>query len=571
MNSTSTPKRRRMLIAVVLPPLLVLSMMAALELALILAGVAPSRSFFLREFGEDGREYFVRSSEPPLVGSTFRVEAFTVAKRPGTRRVICLGGSTTQGHPFEPPVPFADWLQARLPVLLPEEEFEVLNLGSNGWNAEAVADLVVELAAAEPDLLVLYSGHNEFLLRNLPQIREESLHRIRRVAGRMRLGRLLLTWFAGGSESGAWQAEFANAVAVHEVACLSDAELSRGYRRYRQNVEQLLRHARNRGVEVVLCLPVSDLRDTGPEYSSFSATTAAEDRQLFLQLLASIRADREQLEDRRTSLPPAELLQHGTELLSRLDHLHAIDGNVEVLPYERARVLLLLDRPVEARGLFLQARDGDGHPIRATGRLHGILQDLAEEYDAALADPRGLFDAADPVGVPGQDHLFVDNCHPDVEGHRLIGEALVRGLAEGGVFAATSKWLFDAEPSVEEYRQRMGYDPTAMAGGLARWGLFALGKTYFNPQRQGGVLSARVLFELALKCDPDCVPAHGGLAIVAAVQSNSDGAWSHLKRAFAKDVKQARGLVERIERQPVVRELFEKLGIEFQAGEPVWQ
>src|SRR5256885_9239795 len=37
----------------------------------------------------------------------------TLFRSAGTHRILCLGDSTMHGYPFDPPVPFADWIDRK--------------------------------------------------------------------------------------------------------------------------------------------------------------------------------------------------------------------------------------------------------------------------------------------------------------------------------------------------------------------------------------------------------------------------------------------------------------------------
>ena len=72
-------------------------------------------------------------------------------------RVVTLGGSSVR-HAWgaDPRVNFPTWLAEELP------EVDVVNLGSPGQTTLGLRANLPALAAAEPDLIVVYAGHNDF-------------------------------------------------------------------------------------------------------------------------------------------------------------------------------------------------------------------------------------------------------------------------------------------------------------------------------------------------------------------------------------------------------------------------
>ncbi len=85
-------------------------------------------------------------------------------KSKNTFRVFAFGGSATMGMGFPHNGSFSRWLERMLQAAYPDREMEVVNMGQIGFASEQVKVLVQEvLDKGEPDLLVVYSGHNEYL------------------------------------------------------------------------------------------------------------------------------------------------------------------------------------------------------------------------------------------------------------------------------------------------------------------------------------------------------------------------------------------------------------------------
>jgi tetratricopeptide (TPR) repeat protein len=310
----------------------------------------------------------------------------------------------------------------------------------------------------------------------------------------------------------------------------------------------------------VLIQPVADLVDTPPR-SSFHLATPADTRARFLAL-------KEQLD---TLLPRLRDPEHGRDVetvQALLDRLEALDASPAFLRYARGRCLQAAGRDAEAWVAFESARDADQHPIRAPARIHEILARLAREFDAVLVDPEPAFRSAAPHGLPGQDGFFVDYCHPDLQGHWLIADAVLRALARRGIPAPAPAWQFDAEPTRAETEARMGLARDAQAGSLARRGLGVLAQSYF--QGEGGALdAARELFALALRTDQDCALAHAGVGFLACMEHDPGTAERELRRAHSLDPASLGPFLEAYDAHPTIRRIFEDAGISFQEGRPV--
>jgi len=86
------------------------------------------------------------------------------AKPPGSLRVFTFGGSATAGLGFSPNVTFARQLSRMLAQAYPDRPVEVMNLGIVALASNQVKQIVADAVRGyEPDLLVVYSGNNEFL------------------------------------------------------------------------------------------------------------------------------------------------------------------------------------------------------------------------------------------------------------------------------------------------------------------------------------------------------------------------------------------------------------------------
>lgn len=95
--------------------------------------------------------------------STFRCEGaqsdvhFATAPTPGTPRVVFLGGSSVrEPHISGGTVNFPTLIAKSLPNI------EVLNFGVPGMQAASIALISSQLEAISPDLVVIYSGHNDY-------------------------------------------------------------------------------------------------------------------------------------------------------------------------------------------------------------------------------------------------------------------------------------------------------------------------------------------------------------------------------------------------------------------------
>jgi len=86
----------------------------------------------------------------------FRDRLYQRPKPPGTFRIVVLGDSITFGYGVEVRDTFPKLLEAQLAELAPDQKFEVLSLGVNGYNPYNEAALFADIGVTyEPDLVLV--------------------------------------------------------------------------------------------------------------------------------------------------------------------------------------------------------------------------------------------------------------------------------------------------------------------------------------------------------------------------------------------------------------------------------
>ncbi len=132
----------------------------------------------LREYEARAYTVFQRPRSMPSCNSLgFRGDEWPRTPTPGIPRILCLGGSTTEGgNPAG--------LQGSYPYLLERElerragrDFEVLNAGISGWTtAEMLVSWFLTLQSLAPDVLVLHEAVNDLEPRFLADFEPDYSH-----------------------------------------------------------------------------------------------------------------------------------------------------------------------------------------------------------------------------------------------------------------------------------------------------------------------------------------------------------------------------------------------------------
>jgi lysophospholipase L1-like esterase len=211
----------------------------------------------------------------------------TLPKPPGLFRVFSFGGSATRGAGFPHHGSFSRWLERMLRAAYPERRAEVVNLGRVGYCSEQVKELVREvLAKGEPDLLVIYAGHNEFLdVKAREVLARQNAHRPLTALSAWLDRRLATARLARELLHPRSPAKFDPRLlfGFHHVR-LTPEQIDAGLLRYENNLTEIAGLARRRNVPVVFCTLLGD-----PAYGVFSGAftgpewAAEQQKHLFFQ------------------------------------------------------------------------------------------------------------------------------------------------------------------------------------------------------------------------------------------------------------------------------------------------
>jgi tetratricopeptide (TPR) repeat protein len=480
------------------------------------SGYAP---LFVEATSADGPAMMERA---PDKAELFNMQRFRRQKPDGVTRVFCVGGSTTYGRPYGDVTSFCGWLRAFLEVAEPDRRWEVINAGGISYASYRVAVLMEELIEYDPDLFIIYTGHNEFLeRRTYPQIiaMPRAVRGVGAVASKTR------TWTAiegvvntvrGGSEG---RQDEVDTLGTNVVTLLDDAVGPSAYTRddelrdkvldhFRFNLDRMVEIARSVGAEVLMVTPASNLRDSGPFKS--------ENRD---DLNAAEQAEGLELTQQGAEAAQNGDLEGAAELLQRAVW---IDGRHADLQFMLGRVLYRLERFDEARAAFEAARDEDVCPLRALGPVPGIVREVAAEHGVPVVDFAEIVDQASENRIPGN-NLFLDHLHPTIDGNRLLALALLDAMVGRGWANPSADW---GETAVQRVTEQVtgGLDATAHALALTN-----LSKVIGWAGKLG---ESYVLARRAVALDPEDIRVQYQAGVAADMVGRVDEAMEHYRKAI---------------------------------------
>lgn len=420
--------RRRLwmfrLLAMVLVPLLLL---VVLELMLRLFGYGYPTVFALKRSGAEPpvfiqNDRFCHRFIPSRLARNAYPFALNREKPPPGYRIFILGGSAAQGDP-DPSFSFGRMLQIMLTARYPGIEFEVVNAAVVAINSHVVRDIAEDCARFEPDLFVIYMGHNEVVgpygagtvfgaqTPSLALIRTQLMFKTTRI------GQFLNDLFKLGMRGAAeWKTWGGMQMFLDQQVAASDPRLRAVYDHLQANLEAIYETALESGAGVVACTVASNLRHCTP-FGSLHRDG----------LTGKALGRWEELYKAGTGLEDAG--RHA-EALEKYTAALAIDDRFADLHFRMGNCLESSGHIDEASTRYASALDLDTLRFRADSHINRIIRETAaarQSEGVHLVDVAELFGNHSAARAPGEEY-FDDHVHLNFAGNELLARSVLQSV-----------------------------------------------------------------------------------------------------------------------------------------------
>ena len=270
-----TPARRRLFLALFTVTSAAL-LIGGLELGLRLAGFGHSPHFFRLAKTPDGEPIWRENRDftAPFFGETLvrrpQPVRLPLKKAPGTYRVFILGSSAAMGDP-EPAFSLARVLEVQLRAAYPQVRFEIVNAAVTAINSHLVRGIAADCAALEPDLFIVYEGHNEVIgpfgpaSVFAPFQRSEAAVRTTVWLKGTRLAQLAARLARRGDAPADWGGM---EMFLRQQIPADDPRLDAVRAHFRANLTAIADSAREAGATAIFCTTVANQRDFAPFLSA---------------------------------------------------------------------------------------------------------------------------------------------------------------------------------------------------------------------------------------------------------------------------------------------------------------
>lgn len=463
-------------------------------------------------FERHGDVYRTSRARQPHIAA----QEFPAQKPRNGFRIFCFGGSTVYGHPYLADTAFPKWLELELAGSAPSRAYQAINCGGVSYASYRIVPIAKEVLRYEPDLVVLATGHNEFLEdRTYTALKSRSAPWawVQDKAYSLRTVVLARSWLARGQSPS--NAAPGRAAELGPINTRLDSESGyASYRRdaawhqsvvaqYDESVRSIVAACQAAHVPILLVRLGSNLRDCPPFKSEHRAGLAPEPE-----------ADWQTAFDLATAAEKAD----PSRALKYYEQAAAIDGEHALLSFRIARLLDRTGLKKEALTWYKRARDDDICPLRISTPLEQTLARIARDTKTPLVDAASLLAARSPDRIPGND-WYVDHVHPTIGGHQMIARALAAQMRESGLLKRSATW--PAEQRLETYSRHFAeLPPTYFANGK-RW----VGWLDQWAQRQ----------RLAAEAIPNDAAGYARLCFLRLDLGDDAAAWEALHEALKRD------------------------------------
>lgn len=353
-------------------------------------------------------------------------ETFSRVESANTFRIFCLGGSTTAGFPFDCQVPFPVQLRYLLSETYPDYQFEVLNAGISAVNSFTVLDLLPDILRHDPDLILIYMGHNEFYGAygtgsTIAMGTNGAFVRFYLKLQRLHLTQMmksLINSMTGKGDDGPppKRSLMAQVVKDQEIK-LGSEKYRKTLRNFEENLSILLEICEEKQVPVLLGNLVCNMRDLPPFASAAPELTFAE---------------RERYDGARKSGDSLLLAGQPDAALKQYETALSIDSTAAELWFKMGTAQIELGDSVAAKARLEGARDRDLIRFRASSDANEIISNVGRKHGVRLVDIKSVFEQESEKGVIGDD-LICDHLHPNPDGYYLMARAFYDAIGSSNL------------------------------------------------------------------------------------------------------------------------------------------
>ncbi len=343
----------------------------------------------------------------------FHDQQFPQKKKKESLRVFSLGGSSTYGWGMEQGLEksFVNVFKNEFSTKFPEKEIEVINGGGIGYGSFRTVVLMKDLIQYQPDLFLIYAGHNEFWeypIYNELYKKELGVLKLSHLLSKLKIWTFLRDFLIT-------EKKIRNNVPTlftghYEVFDNTKFEFVK--RQYKNNLNALIDMARASDVQLIFStLPANLLVD--PSSSKDYLQTSSHHR-------ADI-GDSQLAEWEQSYNAGIDELKGGnyTKALVHFTRAQQIDYQYALTYHYMGKCYAGLGETEEAYSAYWKFIDSSRRLI--VSDFNQIIRALCDKNNVPFIDGQKIIENMEPGGITSY-KLFIDSMHPNRIAHQLIGK-----------------------------------------------------------------------------------------------------------------------------------------------------
>ena len=487
----------------------------------------------------------VYRTRPSNLGS-FNDQSFLAEKLDNGYRIFCLGGSSSHGFPWGAEAAFTSIVGEAVATSHPELHVEAINASGVAYAMHRLNIVADELLSYDPDVFIIYSGHNEFVepaFFDALKRRSPTRTRLEYALSHSRAYSGLRTILPQLKEVNPSPTdEFGSVVRPEQTRVFSPDEKKAVVAEFHWRLQRLVRRAQKAGIRVVLATVPANLRQWQPEASSEIAILSEADRQKWSQEFTSGK--------RHFDAGEFRIAATNFQRAAQLGPQHAETQFLLAQTYDK------LGQWDLARAAYQRACDADASPNRRLSEINEAIRDVAHEQRTVLLDMDHIFEQQSEHGLIGFD-LIEDFVHPNRKGHEIIAWHVWDAMERAGWFGSkkpgersvfdnliaerrrrptedkNAMWFYNqgvllekqghTEEAIEKYRQAVELAPGYPMATLNLGAMLT---------QQGQHSEAFKLFQQLIKIDPNSAQAHNGMGAALYGMERIEEAVTHYRNAL---------------------------------------
>ena len=419
--------------------------------------------------------------------------------------IYYLGGSTVRG--VIPKVTIPEIVEYGLGGKVGGSPVRSVNLASDGkdlgYNLTRLKRIIKGKDEYRPSLVVIYSGHNEFLKYHRPSGKTMFSGAIGWLSEYSVLVEKLLAVFEP------YRLELADRK-FFDVPLLGPDAREDVIRQYQQGLKEAVRELRENRIPLVISTVAGNYADWQPNRSTFCADSPDRDEFALLMRNGQVATEQGRYSAAVSMYEQAlALCDSFAETHYRLAGSYAAQREYDLAAQE-----------------YLKATEYDAMPIRALPSMNDFIRNLARDEGVIHVDSISEIRKRSEKGLIGFD-LMVDAHHPNKLGYIVIGQAIARAIGDAFDPGSYPAGVPDWQGAVDKFNltREERFDVLIWNG---RWLTRMATWRYDTTER---LERAERVFAEAMDLYPDRHEPYLGLAMVGFLKKNVATAQGHLEKA----------------------------------------